>query len=124
MLCWRNIIWPELNGLDVSDMWFQQDATYTAGQTINLFKRKLNNRVISRNGPVEWPSRSCGLTPLDYLLWGYVKSLVYTNKPRTLNELRNNIKREIANVSADMCRRGWKIDFKDLDVVNMVAVVL
>ena len=42
----------------------------------------------------------CDLTPLDY-----VKILVYANKPTTLEELRNNIEREIANVRADICGR-------------------
>ncbi len=59
--------------------------------------------LISRNGPVKWPPRSCDLRPFNFLLWGHAQSLVYANKPRTLEELRNNIEREIANVSADMC---------------------
>lgn len=32
---------------------------------------------------------------LDYFLWGYGKSLVYANKPTTLEELRANIKRNV-----------------------------
>jgi hypothetical protein len=56
------------------------------------------------------------LTPLDYFLWGYVKSLVYANKPATLQELRANIEREIAGISADLCERvveNWvqRLDF-------------
>ena len=38
-------------------------------------------------------------------IWGYVKSLVYAIKPTTLEELRANIEREIAAVSAEMCGR-------------------
>ena len=53
--------------------------------------------------PVGWPPRSCDLTPLDYFLWGYVKATVYANKPATIDELRTNIKREIAAVSANLC---------------------
>ncbi|GFV40335.1 uncharacterized protein TNCV_4900541 [Trichonephila clavipes] len=45
--------------------------------TIDLFKDTFGDRLISRFGPVNWPPRSCDLTPLDYFLWGYVKSLVY-----------------------------------------------
>ncbi|KZC08620.1 hypothetical protein WN55_11275 [Dufourea novaeangliae] len=53
--------WPELDGFDISDMWFQQNGAtnHTAGQTIDLLKAKFGNRLISRNGPVEWPPRSC-----------------------------------------------------------------
>ena len=35
-------------------------------------------------------------------LWGYVKSMVYANKPATIDELRTNIEREIAAVSTDL----------------------
>ena len=64
-------------------MWFQQDGatSHTARFTIDLLKGKFGERVISRNGPVEWPPRSCDLTPLDFFLWGHIKSLVYANKP-------------------------------------------
>ena len=34
-------------------------------------------RWIGRVGPVGWPPRSPDLTPLDFLLWGHIKSLVY-----------------------------------------------
>ncbi|GFU40181.1 hypothetical protein TNCV_4899841, partial [Trichonephila clavipes] len=44
-------------------------------------------------------SRSCDLTyPLDYFLWGYVKSLVYADKPQTLDHLEDNIRRVIADI--------------------------
>ena len=46
--------------------------------------RTFGERVISRNDPVNSPNRSCDLTHLDIFLWGYVKSLVYVNKPTTL----------------------------------------
>ncbi|GFU97128.1 uncharacterized protein TNCV_4642211 [Trichonephila clavipes] len=53
----------------------------TARATIDLLKATFGDRLISRFGPVNWPPRSCDLTPLDYFLWGYVKSLVYADKP-------------------------------------------
>ncbi|GFX05585.1 putative DD41D transposase [Trichonephila clavipes] len=49
------------------------------------------DRLISRFGPVNWLPISCDLTPLDYFLWGYVKSLVYADKPQTLDHLEDNI---------------------------------
>ena len=36
----------------------------------------------------DWP---CDLTPLDYFLWSYTKSMAYANKPATINEVRANI---------------------------------
>ncbi|GFU78049.1 putative DD41D transposase [Trichonephila clavipes] len=74
-----NFFIPELNNHDVQELWFQQDGTacHTARATIDLLKDRFGDRLISRFGPVNWPPRSCDLTPLDYFLWGYVKSLVY-----------------------------------------------
>ncbi|GFS66037.1 uncharacterized protein TNCV_2510481 [Trichonephila clavipes] len=58
---------------------------HAARATIYLLKDTFGDRLISRFGPVNWPPRSCDLTPLDYFLWGYVKSLVYADKPQTLD---------------------------------------
>ncbi|GFW23427.1 DDE_3 domain-containing protein [Trichonephila clavipes] len=77
-----NFFIPELNNHDVQELWFQQDGAtcHTARATIDLLKDTFGDRLISRFGPVKWPPRSCDLTPLDYFLWGYVKSLVYADK--------------------------------------------
>ncbi|GFW84746.1 uncharacterized protein TNCV_1814761 [Trichonephila clavipes] len=71
-------------GIFRSELWFQQDGAtcHTARATIDLLKDTFGDRLISRFGPVNWPPRSCDLTPLDYFLWGYVKSLVYADKPQ------------------------------------------
>ncbi|GFS58686.1 DUF4817 domain-containing protein [Trichonephila clavipes] len=81
-----NFFIPELNNHDVQELWFQQDGATcdTARATIDLLKDTFGDRLISLFGPVNWPPRSCDLTPLDYFLWGYVKSLVYADKPQTL----------------------------------------
>ncbi|GFY03318.1 uncharacterized protein TNCV_1172761 [Trichonephila clavipes] len=71
---------------------------HTARATIDLLKDTLGDRLISRFGPVNWPQDLCDLTPLDYFLWGYVKSLVYADKPQTLDHLEDNIRRVIADI--------------------------
>ncbi|GFX38504.1 uncharacterized protein TNCV_2344771 [Trichonephila clavipes] len=68
----------------------------TARATIDLLKGTFGDRLILRFGPVNWPPRSCDLSPLDYFLWGYVKPLVYADKPQTLDHLEDNIRRVIA----------------------------
>ncbi|GFW85869.1 hypothetical protein TNCV_2908331, partial [Trichonephila clavipes] len=62
----------------------------------DLLKDTFGDRLISRFGPVNWSPRSCGLTPLDYFLWGYGKSWVYADKPQTPDHLEDNIRRVIA----------------------------
>ncbi|GFW50564.1 uncharacterized protein TNCV_2888671 [Trichonephila clavipes] len=102
-----NFFIPELNNHDVQDLWFQQDGAtcHTARATIDLLKDTLGDRLISRFGPVNWPPRSCDLTPLDYSLWGYVKSLVYADKPQTLDHLEDNIRRVIADIRPQMLEK-------------------
>ncbi|GFT38300.1 uncharacterized protein TNCV_2638621 [Trichonephila clavipes] len=102
-----NIFTLELNNHDVQELWFQQDgaACHTARATIDLFEDTFGDRLISRFGLVNWPPRSCDLTPLDYFLWGYVKSLVYADKPQTLDHLEDNIRRVIAYIRPQMLEK-------------------
>ncbi|GFY08120.1 putative transposase [Trichonephila clavipes] len=102
-----NFFIPELNNHDVQELWFQQDGAtcHTARATIDLLKDTFGDRLILRFGPVNWPPRSCDLTPLDYFLWGYVKSLVYTDKPQTLDHLEDNNRRVIADIRPQMLEK-------------------
>ncbi|GFU81453.1 transposable element Tc3 transposase, partial [Trichonephila clavipes] len=94
------------------ELWFQQDGAtcHTARATIDLLKDTFGDRLISRFGPVNWHPRSCDLTPLDYFLWGYVKSLVYADKPQTLDHLEDNIRSFIADIRPQMLEKSSKID--------------
>ncbi|GFW28905.1 uncharacterized protein TNCV_202281 [Trichonephila clavipes] len=100
-----NFFIPELNNHDVQEMWFQQD-----GATCLLKD--------TRFGPVNWPPRSCDLTPLDYFLWGYVKSLVYADKPQTLNHLEDNIRRVIADIRPQMLEKVIENSTSRLDYIR------
>ncbi|GFY14425.1 transposable element Tc3 transposase [Trichonephila clavipes] len=102
-----NFFIPELNNHDVQELWFQQDGAtcHTARATIDLLKDTLGDRLISRFGPVNGSPRSCDLTPLDCFLRGYVKSLVYVDKPQTFDHLEDNIRRVIADVRPQMLEK-------------------
>ncbi|GFS77030.1 transposase [Trichonephila clavipes] len=65
-----NFFIPELNNHDVQELWFQQDGAtcHTARATIDLLKDTFGDRLISRFGPVNWPPRSCDLTPLLFFV--------------------------------------------------------
>ncbi|GFV42999.1 putative transposable element [Trichonephila clavipes] len=109
-----NFFIPGLSNHDVQELWFQQAGAtcHTARATIDLLKDKFGDRLISRFGPVNWPPRSCDLTPLDYFLWGYVKSLVYADKPQALDHLEDNIRRVIADIRSQMLEKvieNWTI---------------
>ncbi|GFY08935.1 putative DD41D transposase [Trichonephila clavipes] len=102
-----NFFIHELNNHGVQELWFQQDGStcHTARATIDLLKDTFGYRLISRFEPVNWPPRSCDLTPLDHFLWGYVKSLVYADKPQTLDHLEDNIRRVIADIRPQMLEK-------------------
>ncbi|GFW42192.1 uncharacterized protein TNCV_1206481 [Trichonephila clavipes] len=124
-----NFFIPELNNHDVQELWFQQDGAtcHTARATIDLLKDTLGDRLISRFGPVNWPPRSCDLTPLDYFLWGYVKSLVYADKPQTLEHLEDNICRVIANIRPQMLEKvieNWTSRLDYIRASHMPEIIL
>ncbi|GFV18148.1 DUF4817 domain-containing protein [Trichonephila clavipes] len=119
-----NFFIPELNNHDVQKLWFQQDGAtcHTARATIDLLKDTFGDRRISRFGPVNWPP--CDLTPLDYFLWGYVKSLVYADKPQMLHHLEDNIRRVIADIRPQSWKKSSKIGRLDWTTSEPAVAVL
>lgn len=74
-------------------MWFMHDGapahfSITARQYLDDV---YPNRWIGRAGPQPWPPRSPDLNPLDFCIWGHLKSLVYTTPIECVNDLRNRI---------------------------------
>ena len=58
-----------------------------------------DDRIISK---ALWPPRSPDLSPPDFFLWSALKGKAYANKPRTIQELENNIRLEIAVIGEDV----------------------
>ncbi|KAJ4445382.1 hypothetical protein ANN_07187 [Periplaneta americana] len=61
--------------------------------------RRFPDGWIGRGGPIAWPPRSPDLNPLDFYLWGHLKSLVYSSPVPDLESLRNRI----VACSEDIC---------------------
>jgi len=99
----NNFLPTELQRLGVhdKDLWFQQNGatSHTARISMAVLRKMFPNRVILRNGDIVWPPHSPDLTPPDFFLWDYLKSKVFTNKPHTLLELKENIIREIKAIN-------------------------
>ena len=111
---------PKMEELDMPDMWFQQDGAtcHTARETMAQLRAAFGEQFISRFGPVNWPPRSCHLTPLDYFLWRHVKVHVYRDKPTTIDALGANIEAFIRNIPADMLERvcrNWALRMSHLN---------
>ncbi|KAG8242441.1 hypothetical protein J6590_065895 [Homalodisca vitripennis] len=52
---------------------------------------ELSPTTSTRRLSLKWPPRSPDLTPADFFLWGWMKSIVYSKRINTIEELRNRI---------------------------------
>jgi hypothetical protein len=96
-------LFPYANNPDLPNntIWLQQDGVppHYAINVRRYLDHVLPGRWIRTRGPMEWPARSPNLTPLDFFLWGYLKSKVYNNQPNNLEDLKQRIQREIRLIS-------------------------
>jgi len=69
----------------------EQDPKYPLLHFSLITRQYLNDHFpgkwIGRNGPVEWPPRSPDLNPIDFYLWGHVKSEVFSTPVTNVDEL-------------------------------------
>lgn len=74
-------------------MWFMHDgAPPHFSRAVHNFLNATYPRWIGRGGPKAWPPRSPDLNPLDFFLWGYMKSLVYSDgEIENVEDLRQRI---------------------------------
>lgn len=81
-------------------MWFQNDGApaHFAVQVREDLAQRFGHRWIARGGAVSWPPRSPDLTPLDFFLWGHVKSLVYETPVETEQDLIGRITAAFENI--------------------------
>lgn len=88
-------------GMPNRDLWFQQDGAppHYALNVRRYLDTMFAGRWIGRRGAIEWPARSPDLNPLDFFLWGHLKTQVYKEKPRNLEDLRIKIRHEIQLIS-------------------------
>jgi len=99
-------------------VWFQQDGAtaHTANESMTIVRNMFPWHLISRFGDVPWPPRSPDLSTCDFFfLWGYLKSRVYTHKPRTLNDLKETIRQEIRPIDRQLLAVSWAILNKRLE---------
>uniref|UniRef100_A0A673C512 Uncharacterized protein n=1 Tax=Sphaeramia orbicularis TaxID=375764 RepID=A0A673C512_9TELE len=94
------------------EFYFQQDRTppHYHRDVRSFLDEILSNRWIGRRSfcSYSWPPRSPDLSVYDFFLWGYLKSKVYTTRPRTLDELKQRIQDEIHSIPAEMLQRSMR----------------
>jgi hypothetical protein len=72
---------------------------HTARTAMPVLNEMFPACVISQRGNTECPARSPNLNVCDFFLRGYLKSKVYEKKPRTMVDLKQNIRDEVAAIS-------------------------
>ena len=87
---------PNRNG-QFRRLWWIQDGAPPHRRRIvtERLQQLFGERVVALNHQIEWPPRSPDLTPLDFFLWGYLKSKVYLTPPANLDDLEMRIRREM-----------------------------
>ena len=90
----------QLDDRELTEGHFQQDGAtgHTSARSMAEIE-SFDNRVISKG---LWPPWSPDLTPPDFFLWGSLEGKVYRNKPCTVEDLKENIQREIAAIPSNM----------------------
>lgn len=90
----------------LSKTYFQQDGApaHYAKAVRNFLDKEFHSRWIGRMGPISWPARSPDLSPLDFFLWGHLKTKVFSKKPKDLEHMKAIISEECAQISPDMCK--------------------
>lgn len=71
---------------------------------LSFFANNIPRRIISRYSDVSWPPRSPDISPCDFFVWGYVKSKVYVEIPRNIQELKDA---KITKFWTIWCKKLW-----------------
>jgi hypothetical protein len=94
---------PQLTAEKILYAWIQQDSP--TAQTVHIpmqaLPRVFEDRIISSI----WPARSPDLNLVIFFFWSCFKANVYSNKPQTGKQLKENIPREIENIPAVQLQR-------------------
>jgi hypothetical protein len=69
------------------------------------------DKWIGRGVPIAWLPRSPDLTAMKYFLWGHLKTVVYSLKPRSLDKL----KVRITNAIPEICEQQLRNVFNELE---------
>lgn len=87
------------------DMWFMQDGAppHFSLNVRNHLNEQYPHKWIGRgnDAPVNWPPRSPDLTPMDYFLWGHLKSTVFREPVENEEQLWQRIQDAINNLRGD-----------------------
>ena len=88
--------------------WFMQDGAppHTARETIAYLRGPFSTRLLALGIDHEWFPHSPDLNPLDFWLWGAAKQTIFADKPKSLDDIKQNVIHYIQHVSPQTV---WKV---------------
>ena len=89
-----------------------------------LFASQYPNRWIGRgnDAPVKWPPRSPDMTPLDYFLWGSLKTIVYSRPINNEEEMWERIQNAV-NILKNDAELMQRVNLNFLRRINLCTYV-
>ena len=89
---------------------FQQDGApcHSALVTRDYLNEQFPNRWIGKGGRSLWAPRSPDLTPLDFSVWGYIKSKVYATRVSDRDELKTRITEAARLITPEMLENIYR----------------
>ena len=93
---------------------FQQDGAppHWGLQVRSFLDEQFSGNWIGRSGPISWPARSPDITPLDFYLWGKVKTDVFSRKPQNITQMKDCIADSCNNISRSELEATFENLFK------------
>ena len=103
---------------DMDDIFFSTERSHTANVRIDLLRTVFKKRIISRNSDVNWPPRSCDLTPLDFFYVEPLRISVTLTIQRRLRPWNTKSKLPFMGLKPKQSKMYWKIGLIEWGSVN------
>ena len=98
-----NFVWPAVQNNVNGETIFMHDGAPSHLGANTWLRDKFGDNFVSRNGAIPWPARSTDLTPCDFFLWGFVRSIVFNDRRvRNLEDLIGRIHYAFQVISPEM----------------------
>ena len=94
----KTFFWPKfLKTFNYKKYYFQQDGAppHKADNVQTWLNEKFSKKFIPKE---KWPPRSPDLNACEFYLWGHIKATVYKPMPKTVDDLKANITRDIKKI--------------------------
>lgn len=91
----------ELDDNELENGYFQQDGAtpHCTQQTLNMLAEYFQGRIISRHTAIDYPPRSCDLTPCDFFLWPHLKNSIFREPINNIAQLQERIVEKINEIN-------------------------